>query len=246
MLLPFEPGGYRFLKGGFPYSRGVAAAPGFAIVHVRFQACVPLAEGFERVRKQLEPAGRPLTALCAMELRSPAPFSFEGFKDFNKGYVDVLENWGIVREGLNPVARTNVAPEAGPPAEPSLYGFSYTVPSGAADGGFVVSGGGEWPDGSRDPMDVVRRNDLSPDGLRDKIRCVMGIMEDRLLGLGASWDKATFLQVYTVHDIHPFLAGEVIGRSGGQHGFVWHFSRPPIVTIEYEMDVRGVAQELVL
>lgn len=26
----FEPGGYRFLEGGFPFCQGVAAEPGFA------------------------------------------------------------------------------------------------------------------------------------------------------------------------------------------------------------------------
>ena len=246
MLLNFEPGNYQFLKGGFAYSRGVAAAPGFAIVHVRFLTPIPLAAGFERVRAHLTAADRPLTALCAMELRSPAPFSFEGFKEFNKGYVAVLEQWGIVRDGLNPVARTNVAPEVAPSSEPSLYGFSYTSPAGGASGDFVVSGGGEWPDGSRDPMDVVRRNDLSQEGLREKIQFVMGLMEARLAGLGASWSRSTCMQVYTVHDIHPFVAADIAGRSGSAHGFVWHYSRPPIVTIEYEMDVRGVCGEFMI
>lgn len=246
MLLNFEPGGYQFLKGGFPYSRGVTAAPGFAIVHARFRAPVPLGQGFERVREHLAAADRPLTALCGMELRSPAPFSFEGFKEFNKGYVAVLEEWGLVRDGLNPVARTNVAPEVAPPSEPSLYAFSYTAPSIAPGGGFIVSGGGEWPDGSRDPMDVVRRNDLSPQGLREKIQFVMGLMEARLADLSASWTRSTCVQVYTVHDIHPFLAQDIVARSGIAHGFVWHYSRPPIVTIEYEMDVRGVSGELAI
>lgn len=246
MLINYEPGGYRYLKGGFPYSRGVAAAPGFSIQHARFRASVPLDEGFGRVRAHLAAADRPLTALCGMELRSPAPFSFEGFKEFNKGYVAVLEQWGIVRDGANPVARTNVAPAVAPPSEPSLYGFSYTVPSSDSTGDFVVSGGGEWPDGSRDPMDVVRRNDLSSDGLREKIQFVMGLMEARLEGLGASWSRSTCTQVYTVHDIHPFLAQDIVGRSGGMHGFVWHYSRPPIVTIEFEMDVRGAGLELAI
>ncbi len=246
MLLEFAPGGYQYLKGGFPYSRGVVAAEGHAIVHARFRAPVALAAGFEKVHAHLTATGRPLTALCGMELRSPQPFSFEGFKEFNKGYVAVLEQWGIVRDGLNPVARTNVAPEVGPPAEPSLYAFSYTIPEQTATTDFVVSGGGEWPDGSRDPLDVIRRNDLSPDGLREKISFVMGLMEDRLHGLGASWARSTAMQVYTVHNIHPFIATEIAARSASPHGFIWHYSRPPIVTIEYEMDVRGVSQEVMI
>ena len=40
-------------------------------------------------------AGRPLTALCACELRSPAPFTEAGFRAFNKVYVGTLAAWGL-------------------------------------------------------------------------------------------------------------------------------------------------------
>jgi hypothetical protein len=29
-------------------------------------------------------------------------------------------------------------------------------------------------------------------------------------------------------------------------GMTWHYSRPPIVDIEFEMDLRGVAREMVI
>ena len=32
----------------------------------------------------------------------------------------------------------------------------------------------------------------------------------------------------------------------GQHGVVWHYSRPPIVSIEYEMDLFGGTRETVI
>ena len=86
---------------------------------------------------------RPRQALCGIELRSPRPFTFQGFADFNGGYVDILKSWDILLDGLNPVARTNVAPEVDPPGEPLLYGFSYTVPSGQTAITFVVAGAGE-------------------------------------------------------------------------------------------------------
>ena len=41
-----------------------------------------------------------------MELRSPKPFSFAGFNQFNAGYIDVLKKWDILFDGMNPVART--------------------------------------------------------------------------------------------------------------------------------------------
>ena len=128
-LLPFPDGGFAFLEGGFPYSQGVAALPGFAIERVRFRQPLPLAEGFRQIAGFLDSRKRPKTALCAAELRSPKPFSFAGFADFNKGYVAVLQDWKLYRGGRNPVARSNVAPEIDPPAEPCFYAFSYTVPS---------------------------------------------------------------------------------------------------------------------
>lgn len=209
---------------------------------------VPLKEGFERVRQHLTAEKRPLQSLCGMELRSPKPFSFQGFNDFNAGYVQVLKAWDIFLDGVNPVARTNVAPEVGAPAVPSLYGFSYTVPSSLNRKTFVVAGGGELPEGSLDPHDVIRRGETSPDAIREKARFVMGLMTGRVKELGVSWDLATITEIYTVYDIQPFLAAEVLTpmHKSNIHGVLWHFSRPPIVSIEYEMDLRGCARELVL
>src|SRR6202035_3422858 len=102
------------------------------------QPALPLHEGFAAVDKHWKALGRARQALCAMELRSPRPFTFQGFADFNAGYVDILKSWDILQNGLTPVARTNVAPEIDPPGEPMLYAFSYTVPSGLAANTFVV------------------------------------------------------------------------------------------------------------
>src|SRR6185503_18277739 len=99
--LTFEPGGYRFIKGVFQYSAGVAALPEHRIVRVRFHDPVPLAEGFRRIEQIIGAAGRPLTAFCACELRSPAPFTEAGFTAFNKIYVGTLERWKIYDGSTN-------------------------------------------------------------------------------------------------------------------------------------------------
>ena len=69
---PFTAGGYRFIPGPFQYSGGVAAEAGFRIERVRFARPVPLAQGFAAVEAHLARLGRPVTAFCACELRSPA------------------------------------------------------------------------------------------------------------------------------------------------------------------------------
>jgi len=121
MLLSNPNGGYSFLRGIGPYSDGVVAAPGFAIEHVRLSHAAPLELGFRFVDEHLRAAGRPRAALCAMALRSPAPFTFPGFNEFNARYMEALKSWDLFVDGVNPIARTNVAPEVNPPKEPSLY-----------------------------------------------------------------------------------------------------------------------------
>jgi hypothetical protein len=248
MTIPNTAGGYSFLRGGKPYSAGVVAAAGFSIEHVRLSKAVPWRAGFQLVEAHLLAAGRPRQALCAIALRSPAAFSFDGFKDFNNAYVDVLKSWDLLVDGINPVARTNVAPEVDPPAEVSLYSFSYTVPMDRAPMSFVVAGGGELPDGSFDPRDIVRHNETSDDALVEKTSFVLGLMEDRLHGLGASWSGVTTTNLYTVHDVDALLAGVILPRIGvaGRHGVTWQYTRPPIVGIECEMDVLGGTRDSIL
>jgi hypothetical protein len=183
--------------------------------------------------------------LCAVSLRSPAPFTFPGFKAFNDGYADLLKSWDILVDGVNPLARTNIAPEFLPPAEPSLHSFAYTIPAERRSASFVVAGGGELPDGSFDPADIIRRDETTPDAMACKAEFVLGLMDDRLRGLGASWGQVTHTNVYTVHDVNALLANVVLPRisSAANHGVTWHYTRPPIVGLEYEMDVRGGTRE---
>jgi hypothetical protein len=245
-LIPFPDGGYGFLKGGFPYSQGVRALQGFAIERVRFARPLAVEQGFAAIEAHLRSLGRPRTALCAAELRSPKPFTMSGFVGFNEGYVAILKQWGLFRDGLNPVARSNVAPEIGPPAEPSFYAFCYTVPGQASSPSFVVAGSGEWPGGGKFPDDIVARGDVTAAGLQAKARWVLEAMERRLAELGVSWQDGTAAQVYTVHDIHAILRDQIVPRIGNSGGLTWHYCRPPIEELEFEMDVRGVAVERVL
>src|ERR1700756_5108027 len=123
----FSAGGYRFLPGVFQYSGGVAALSGHAIERVRFRTLLPLKQGFDRIERLIAAAGRPLTAVCACELRSSAPFTEQGFRAFNEGYVVTLQKWGLFDGKVNPVARSNVCPQIDPPPEPSFHAFSFTV-----------------------------------------------------------------------------------------------------------------------
>ncbi len=211
--------GYRFIPAVFQYSGGVAALPGWRLERARFADPVPLAEGFGRIAAHLGALGLPLTAFCACELRSPAPFTEDGFREFNAAYAKVLGEWGVLTDGHNPVARSNVCPEMGPPPMPGFHAFSYAVPDAAAAPGFVVAGSGESAEGKGSYSEnTVAFRDLSPSGLRTKATYVLGEMERRMAALGADWAMTTGVQVYTVHDIRPFLGDEIVRRGAARHG----------------------------
>jgi len=243
----FLPGGYSYLPGVFQYSAGVAALSGFRIERATFQRPVALADGFPKIEALLAARGRPLTALCACELRSPGQMSEDAFRHLNELYVEQLAKWGVVVDGANPVARSNVCPERSPPAEPSFHAFCYTVEDRAARPSFVIAGSGEVPEGRANYRDhIVRPGDTSLAGLREKARFVLDEMERRLAGLGFRWRDATATQIYTIHDIHPFLADEIVARAAATYGVIWHHCRPPVVGLDYEMDCRGVDHERVI
>ncbi len=240
----FGPGGYRFINGVFQYSGGVAALPGYSIRRMRFMTPVSLAAGFRLIKDILKTAGRPTTALCACELRSPKPFSETGFAEFNREYVTTLEEWGLFDGSTNPVARSNVCPEILPPDEPSFHAFSFTVQDSGRARSFVIAGSGEAKEGGVSYAErTVRRGETTPDAIREKAIFVLSEMERRMQALGFAWADTTATQVYTVHDLHPFLADEVVRRGAAHCGVTWHFNRPPVLGLEYEMDCRRVLNE---
>ncbi|NKB19630.1 MAG: hypothetical protein GKS01_03700 [Alphaproteobacteria bacterium] len=243
----FKPGGYRYVRGPFQYSGGVAAEPGFAIERARFKSPVAIEEGFARIEAHLKAMGLPLTSFCACELRSPAPFTEQGFIDFNRVYVGTLERWGIYKDEENPVARSNVCPAADAPPEPSFQAFSYTVPTDIDDGSFVIAGSAEAPEGHGTYEDrIIRLGDQSPEAMREKAVYVLGVMEARMAALGKTWADSTVTQAYTVYDLHPFLGDEIVTRGAAKSGLTWNYARPPVEGLDYEMDVRGVNTERVI
>lgn len=246
MLIDSPKGDFQFLRGSGPYSAGAVAKPGFEVVHVIFNPLPKLWDAFAFIEKHLAAAGRPIDALCGMELRIPKALSVEDFTEFNQPYIERLKQWGTHVDGLNPVARTNVAIEVNPVAEPSVYGFCYTAPSDFTGKTFVVAGAGELRSSSLAANEILSRGDVSADGLKAKTERVLGIMTERLEGMSVTWSDVTQSSIYTVHNIHPLMEPTIMPslHEGGRHGVRWHFARPPVLEIEFEMDMRGLRQEI--
>jgi hypothetical protein len=243
----FSAGGYRFIPGVFQYSGGVAALSGHAIERVRFRTPVPLAEGFEKIERLIAQAGRPPTSFCACELRSPALFTEDGFRAFNESYVVTLEKWRLFDGKVNPVARSNVCPAIDPPAQPSFHAFSFTVVAADSAPSFVIAGSAEAREGGASYRErIIRHGETTPDAMREKARHVLGEMERRMADLDFKWSDTTATQVYTVQDLHPFLADEIVRRGAARGGLTWHYARPPVQGLEYEMDCRAVGRESII
>jgi hypothetical protein len=239
--------GYRHIPGPFQYSAGVAALPGHRIERIRFLELVPLEQGFARIERHLKESGLPLTAFCACELRSPAPFTDEGFRQFNRAYAGTLERWGIMKGEANPVARSNVCPKIAPPKVPSFHAFSIAVPSSQMDESFVIAGSGEAQEGAGPYASrTIRYRETSADALREKATFVLAQMEKRMAAFSTGWADTTAAQVYTLHDLFPFLEDEIVKRGATRHGLTWHFASPPVIDLEYEMDCRRITSEKVL
>jgi hypothetical protein len=241
-------GGYRFLPGIEPYSSGVIAEPGFEICHVTLMRPLAWHDGLQSARRYMESINLTQHAICGVELRCPAPHTMDGFIDFNRDYRALLNEWDIPVTGESPVARTNVSPVESPPDETTLFGFSYAKPSDTDATTFVIAGGGELPTRKLDEQRIVRLGEVTPEAMLEKARCVVDIMRTRLEGLGAIDEQLTIIDVYTAHDLRASLAEILIPGipAAAGVGIRWFYTRPPIVNIEFEMDMRGVRRELVL
>ena len=243
----FAAGGYRFIPAVFQYSGGVAAEPGFGIERVTFRKPVPLAQGFERVAHDHQGRGRPLTAFCACELRSPAPFTDDGFRAFNEVYVDDAGQLGHLRRRQQdqsgraqqrlPGARTS---RPSPRSTPSA--FTVAASANGAD-----LRGRRQRRGARRRRQLSRahrppRRDQRPTAMREKARLRAG--RDGAAACGCSgfgWARHHRRPRSIPCTIcYPFLADEIVRRGAARHGLTWHFCRPPVRGLEYEMDCRGV------
>jgi hypothetical protein len=71
-------------------------------------------------------------------------------------------------------------------------------------------------------------------------------MELRIAALGFGWADVTATQVYTIFDIHPLFADEIVRRAATPGGLTWHFARPAVQGLDLEMDLRGIVHEFTI
>lgn len=112
---------------------------------------------------------------------------------------------------------------------------------------FVVAGSGESVEGKANYRDhTVALGDTSPAGILAKAKFVASEMERRMSAFGGTWQDTTAVQLYTVHDAYPVLESELGRRGVLRNGLTWHFDRPPVIGLDFEMDCRRVHRERVV
>lgn len=249
MLVPHPRGNFQFIRGGAAYSSAVAADPGYAITHVTLSRPLPVATGFDFIHTYLAEQGRPAQAVCAIQLRSPRPLTFDEFGGFNtQVYRPALEQYDLLVDGVSPMTRSNLAVEINPPSEVVLYAFGYTVPAlgQTATRDLVLAGAGDVYDDPANPRRIVRDGETSDDAMRERTVYVMGQLQKRLGELNAAWADCTAVNLYTVQNVYPFLREvllEPLGRAQ-MEGIRWYYMRPPIQGLEVEVDARRVSREV--
>jgi hypothetical protein len=256
-------GGYRFIPGIPAFSEGAVALPGFAVVHARFDRLVPLDAAYALVEREITTAGRPMQALCGMELRIPKPYTIPEFRALNGSYIGVLrDRWNLFVDGTNPVPRCNLALTVDQATDASLYGFSYTVPLKANFKTFVTAGINDGvlvygPNTFKQiaagetlsrAADAPRDDDLSAENTRRRLEFILNIADHRLAALGVAWTDATQVEMYVARSLGDTWQTVVLPRlsGNGQHGVRWHYGLPPFQGPQVEMDVRGFIYERII
>jgi hypothetical protein len=244
MLIDQPAGGLRFAPGGQVFASGAVAAEGHGLVHAILDPWLPLDKAYAFIEAHLRSLGRPMQALCGVELRLPRQLSREEFDAFNQPYVQRLIEWGLLVEGRNPVSRTNVAPAMDPPEQPMLHGFTFSMPGLDGRRDFVMAGMTETGPGGR----IVAAGDTSPAGLREKVRYVVEAVSRRLDGLGRRFDDASHVEFYAALPAEGLVTDLLIPAidAAGRRGLRWHFGRPPVTGLEVELEARRASRETVL
>jgi hypothetical protein len=243
-------GNFSFYPSSSIYCRGSVADAGYSLAHATFHKPLPLAVAFRAIQSHLVGIGRPMQALCGIELRIAKPLSFDGFGSLSRTYTKLLDTYGIRVGEHATTTRTNVALERADlaPKAPSVFAFTYTIPGerGGKRKSFIGSGIGELNGSSR--KDIIALGKTTPKAMRQKAEWVMMALNKQLDALGVKWSDVSNTNVYTAHGIDAYVEDAILGTMGpaARYGIHWMFTRPPIEEIEFEVDVRGGSQELFL
>ena len=119
-------------------------------------------EGLSAVERHLRAAGRPLQALCGLELRNGRQANMQEFMTFNERYIETLRKAGMLVTDRMPVTRSNLV-VTGAEAVHRIHAFTYTVPASSPSSRaptFVIAG---IPEVLFGPIEISRQERRLPE-----------------------------------------------------------------------------------
>ena len=119
------------------------------------------------------------TALCGVEPPSPRPFLVRRLRGVQRRLSRLLKDWAILVGDDNPIPRTNVAPVAARAFRARalrlrLHGARHDARTRRSSSPAPA----RCATARKGRRESCRHGDTSPDGMRDKARFVMGVMQD--------------------------------------------------------------------
>jgi hypothetical protein len=96
--------------------------------------------------------------------------------------------------------------------------------------------------------EIVARDDVSLNGLREKTAFVLDTITGFLTTMGVAWRDVTGIQLYTVRDLHPLIETVLLPRIGeaARRGVQWHYVLLPLEGGDVEIDVRSVRADVMI
>ena len=243
-LIDNKAGAFKIAPGGSVYCAGVLPYEGFEVVRALLRPWIPLDDAYAFIEKYLKSLGRPVQAFSGIELRVPAPLTFDQWSSFNVPYLRQLREWGLIFGDQSGVCRSNIALALKAPDTTSVCAFSYTAPTSERTPTFFLSGTADIDSRGK----IIAEGDTGAEAMQKRARFTIDTVGATLRKLGASWEDTTQIALFHVADIPNLWGATLLGSLGDavRRGVLVYHARPPLVGAEVELEARAVRQELVV
>lgn len=243
-LIHNQAGGYKIQPGGSVYCAGVRPDDGFEVVRVVLRPWIPLDRAYAFIERHMQSVARPVQAFCGIELRVPAPLTFDQWSSFNVPYLKQLREWGLIFDGQSGVCRSNIALAMKAPDVTAVCAFSYTVPTAEKVTTFFLSGTADIDSSGK----IIAEGDTGPAAMHKRARFTIDTVGATLRKLKVGWEDTTQIALFHVADIPNLWGPTLLGELGEavRRGVLVYHARPPLVGAEVELEARAVRQELIV
>jgi len=128
--------------------------------------------------------------------------------------VKTLSTGVSTKDGANPVARSNVCPDIESAGGTRLSRLRLHDRRGECV--TVLRDRRQWRGYPKEWGTTATISSVAaisvPRVCAAKARWVLGEMERRMAAFGMRWQQTTAVQLYTIHDVYPFLRDELVRR----------------------------------